>query len=138
MRKAEQHAAGYLLRKLQTIRHAKCPGSPQTGTIRNTKHLDNATKDGLESLISQKAHAKKRHSCLIKRGVTFFHQKQKVKVFDVHDIHLITRRTEEELLKDPLSRASRRRHWNNFLSREKSKILSAVTSEKSAEKSTGN
>ena len=73
MRKAEQHVAGYLLRKLQTIRHAKCPGSPQTGTIRNTKHLDNATKDGLESLISQKAHTKNATLVSSTGGVTFFH-----------------------------------------------------------------
>ena len=68
MRKAEQHVAGYLLRKLQTIRHAKCPCSPQASTIQNAKHSAIAVVDGPEALISQEAHTKKRHPCLTKRG----------------------------------------------------------------------
>jgi len=47
-RKAEQYAAGYLLRKLQTIRHAKCPGSPKTSTIQNANQLDIAAQDERE------------------------------------------------------------------------------------------
>ena len=58
MRKAEQHVAGYLLRKLQTIRHAKCPCSPQASTIQNAKHSDITVIDGPEALISQEAHKK--------------------------------------------------------------------------------
>ena len=58
MRKAEQHVAGYLLRKIQTIRHAKCPCSPQASTIQNAKLSDIAVIDGPEALISQEAHKK--------------------------------------------------------------------------------
>ena len=81
MRKAEQHVAGYLLRKLQTIRHAKCPCSPQASTIRNAKHSDIAVIDGPEALISQEAHTKKTPPLSDQTGVTFFHQKQKGKDF---------------------------------------------------------
>ncbi len=59
MRKAEQHVAGYLLRKLPTIRDTKCPCSRQPSPIQNAKQLLITAIDGPEALISHKAHAKK-------------------------------------------------------------------------------
>ena len=59
MRKAEQHVAGYLLRKLPTIRDTKCPCSRQPIPIQNAKRLSITAVDGPEALISHKAHAKK-------------------------------------------------------------------------------
>ena len=59
MRKAEQHVAGYLLRKLPTIRDTKCPCSQQPSPIQNAKQLNITAVDGPEALISRKAHSKK-------------------------------------------------------------------------------
>ncbi len=60
MRKAEQPVAGYLLRKLPTIRDAKCPCSRQPSPVQNAKRLSITAVNGPEALISHKAHAKKR------------------------------------------------------------------------------
>jgi hypothetical protein len=58
MRKAEQHMAGYSLRKLPTIRDTKCPCSRQLSPIQNAKRLNITEADRPETLISQKAHEK--------------------------------------------------------------------------------
>jgi hypothetical protein len=86
MRKAEQHVAGYLLRKLQMIRLAKRPCSRWVITIRNTKPLNASATNGPEALISQEAHTKKRRPGLTKPGRRSFIKSRKVKTFDVSEL----------------------------------------------------
>ena len=83
MRKAEQHVAGYLLRKLPRLRDTKCPCSQQPSPIQNAKQLNITAVDGPEALISHKAHAKKEilEGLLLgidnaKTAATFWHKSQ--------------------------------------------------------------
>jgi len=86
MRKAEQHVAGYLLRKLPRLRDTKCPCSQQPSPIQNAKQLNITAVDGPEALISRKAHAKKRRPGLTKPGRRSFIKSRKVKTFDVSEL----------------------------------------------------